>query len=166
MYLVQPEEAFKLSSQIIPFIVGVAASYFFAFTFPGVARAFSAVFVRVFGWVPWRSNLDVSGKWQSIWHVQSSRYPEEVVCEELKLHQLGKKVFGRFKIEGTDFIFLGEIDAQRYLTGSWKDKTKSGYHGAFQLIVDPKNKNMNGTWIGFSTSGIVKNGDWIWKRPD
>jgi hypothetical protein len=65
-----------------------------------------------------------------------------------------------------NFMAKGVIDGGRYLTGTWSDRKQGGYHGAFQLIIDPKTRNMSGTWIGYSMSGVVKHGSWIWTRTN
>ena len=80
----------------------------------------------------------------------------------MRVRQFGNRVFIRFKNEALEFFARGRIDGGRYLTGTWQDETEGGYHGAFQLIIDPKTRDMSGRWIGYSTQGVVKEGLWLW----
>jgi hypothetical protein len=146
------------------FILGVIASLLAAALFPALSDAMSQVIVRWLSWLPVRSKVKLSGDWESSWHVQSGRFPEKVTCSSLSVNQFGRRFYARFKVGSVDFYAHGEIDAGRYVTGLWKDKTEGGYHGAFQFVIDPNSRDMGGLWIGFSTSGVVKQGVWEWHR--
>jgi len=126
------------------------------------------VMVRLFGWLPIRGRTNLSGTWFSAWQVESERFPAEVTDEQALIRQFGNRVFVKFRNEQMQFIARGIIDGGRYVTGTWSDRFQGGYHGAFQLIIDPKNRNLSGIWVGYSMTGMVKHGSWVWNRtaPD
>lgn len=147
------------------FVGGVVTSLVAAALFPAVAEVLGSCFAKLFGWLPVKGRTNLSNcAWRTTFHVQSSRFPAEVTDENVKVRQFGKRVFIKFKTASLDFLARGVIDSGRYVTGTWQDRIEGGYHGAFQLIIDPVNRNMAGKWIGYSTSGVVKEGEWIWIR--
>jgi len=114
--------------------------------------------------MPLQGRLNLSGPWQATWHVQSSRFPESVSDSSVTVRQFFNRIYVKFQNEDLRFHAKGVIDSNRYVTGTWSDSIQGGYHGAFQLIIDPKSRNMKGLWIGYSTSGSVKHGEWVWER--
>lgn len=149
---------------MMDFFVGVLASLLAALIFPSLMEFISQMMVRYLEWLPFRKKVDLKGKWESEWSVESDRFPKKVKCTNTNVNQLGNRFYTTFKVGDADFYAYGEIDSGRYLTGYWKDKSEGGYHGTFQLIIDPVSRNMNGLWIGYSTKGIVKHGEWEWHR--
>jgi hypothetical protein len=150
------------------FILGVIASLLAATLFPVIAEMGSALLVRMIGWLPLKGKTNLSGTWSSTWHVDSPRFPPSVTDDNSEIHQLWNRVYMQHNADGIKFHANGKIDSGRYVTGVWFDETDGGYHGAFQLIIDPKTRNMSGEWVGYSTTGIVKHGKWVWvqKRPN
>jgi hypothetical protein len=73
-------------------------------------------------------------------------------------------VFIRFSVNEAAYLADGRIADSRYVTGTWGDRNRGGYHGAFQLVIDPMSRDMRGVWVGFSTDGRVKHGNWNWTR--
>lgn len=147
------------------FLLGVCASLIAAALFPPISEIGCGLLAKVFGWLPVQSKTNLSAcTWRSTWHVQSTHFPPEVTDEAVKIRQLGNRVFMKFKNGSLEFVARGVIDNGRYVTGTWRDRTEDGYHGAFQLVIDPATKNMSGKWIGFSTQDFVKEGLWVWTR--
>ena len=147
------------------FFLGVCASLLAAALFPTISDVGSALLARLFGWLPLQGKTNLSSTtWRATFHVQSERLPPQVTDEEVIVRQFGNRVFVRFKTGPLEFFARGVIDSGRYVTGTWHDKTQGGYHGAFQLIIDPITRNMAGKWIGYSTHGAVKEGLWEWTR--
>ena len=113
--------------------------------------------------------FSLSGHWIQNWHVQSSRYkPQNPSPAEIA--QIGDKFYATAIAkpvttkEGRPFIIEGEIEG-RYITGRWYDSAKGAtYFGAFQLVIDLVPNRMVGQWIGFSDSGKIKSGEWVWER--
>lgn len=153
---------------MIGFFLGIAASVIAAAIaaalFPAVTAVGTRLLVHLFGWLPITGKVDLSGKWSSTWRVVSDRFPSDVTDNEASIRQLGNRIFVRFKNENMEFLAIGVIDSGRYVTGTWTDKIKGGYHGAFQMVIDPKTREMAGLWIGYSASGFVKSGKWEWTR--
>jgi len=146
------------------FILGVVASLLAASLFPAIAEIASATLARMIGWLPLKGKTNLSGTWSSTWHVQSERFPPTVTDRCSKIRQLGNRVYIQHNAQGIKFRANGTIDSGRYVTGVWFDETDGGYHGAFQLVIDPQTRNMAGQWVGYSTTGVVKNGQWVWVR--
>lgn len=153
---------------MIEFLLGVIASLLAAALFPTFAEMGSALVVRWAGWLPFKGKKNLSGTWSSTWYVDSPRFPPSVTDDDSEIHQLGNRVYMQHNADGIKFWARGTIDNGRYVTGVWFDQTDGGYHGAFQLVIDPKTRNMSGEWVGFSTNGFVKHGKWEWvqKRPN
>lgn len=89
------------------------------------------------------------------------------ISEGRSLHQFSSFVYSDFYSDGVEYYMLGRI-SDGYITGTWgakKEKINS-YLGAFQLkIIDET--VLKGTWIGFSkTDGVIRHGDWKWKKVD
>ena len=149
---------------MVAFFLGVVSSLLAAAIFPIISSVGSQIFVFVFSWVAFPTRANVSGAWESTWYVESDRFPKRVTCSRCVIRQLGSRFYSRFSVGSVDFFAVGKIEDDRYLTGTWRDKTEGGYHGSFQLIIDPNSRDMAGLWIGFSTSGVVKHGVWEWHR--
>ncbi|MCH8878133.1 MAG: hypothetical protein IIA89_15170 [Chloroflexi bacterium] len=66
----------------------------------------------------------------------------------------------------SEYQIRGRLSKERIITGEWAELTSDGrrYYGSFQLAVAPTDTEMRGQWIGFSRSGEVNHGEWIWKR--
>lgn len=146
------------------FFLGVVSSIAATAIFPSLSDGMSVLVARLFSWVPTSTRANVRGKWTSTWHVQSGRFPPQVTCSDVKVKQLGRRFYARFKVGNVNFHAYGNIDSGRYVTGFWKDDTQGGYHGSFQLIIDPDSRDMTGLWIGYSMSGTIKHGAWEWHR--
>lgn len=145
-------------SQLIAFVLGIVASLFAAAIFPRLQGTAWYLIARWFDWVPFGQRSRIGGTWKVAWHVESERYEPVEIDPAVHIRQLGNRVYAKFRAGKIDCYLRGEIDAGRYVTGTWYDATEGGYHGAFQLIIDPSTREMSGLWIGFSTTGVVKSG--------
>jgi hypothetical protein len=147
------------------FLLGVVASLLAAVMFPAVAVFGRFLLASAFGWLPIGRKINLNGAWRSTWHVSSPRFPPFVTDSKTRVRQFGSNFFANFEAQGVDMVASGIVDSGRYVTGTWKDRIEGGYHGSFQLIIDPfDKKKMSGTWIGFSSTGVVKNGAWEWEK--
>lgn len=150
---------------LVSLSLGVIGSLLAAAFFPGMQSLAASAIVRRIGWLPFGQPALLGGLWTVTWHVQSDRYAPSETDESVQVRQLGKRVYARFRTRGGEWWYVvGTIDGGRYVTGTWYDATQGGYHGAFQLIIDPGSHDMAGLWIGFSRGGIVKSGAFEWKR--
>ncbi len=148
-------------------LVGIIGSLLATFLFPALQNAVQSGIVRLFGWVPFRRKSSLTGPWRSEWHVESEKYPPIVVDESATVRQVGTRFYAKFRSKLLDCHLVGTIDSGRYVTGTWYDDLEGGYHGAFQFIVDPTSgKSLSGKWIGYSTTGRVKEGDWTWEQHE
>ncbi len=154
------------TEMIASFAIGVLGSLAAAFLFPALQTGVTAALIRLFGWLPVRRRASFSGTWKATWHVDSPNFPPQVVDENVNVRQFGNRLYAKFKAEKLACHFMGTIE-DRYITGTWYDEAKGGYHGAFQLIADISTRShLRGVWIGYSTSGIVKSGAWEWVRKE
>src|ERR1039458_3477833 len=94
----------------------------------------------------------------------SSSSPSPSIGRRIVVRPSGKRIYAKSRAGKFDFYLIGTVDGGRYITGTWFDETQGGYHGAFQFVVDPATGNFSGLWIGFSKTGIVKHGFWVWER--
>jgi hypothetical protein len=147
------------------FVFGVLSSLVAAACYPRLAGLGTSVLAKLFGWLPIKGRADLTNcTWTTTFEVESTRFPKEVTDDQVKIRQFGNRVFIKFHAANLEFFAEGVIDGGRYLTGNWRDRIEGGYHGAFQLIIDPVSRNMAGRWIGYSSGGVVKQGIWVWTR--
>lgn len=107
------------------------------------------------------------GPWQQNWHVSSTHFaPENLSSMRIYrfLHLLAAEA-EHTTASGTPYSFrmLAVIDRD-IITGKWMDPRQNGYYGAFQLKIAYTHEDATGQWVGFSSSGIVKAGTWIWRK--
>jgi hypothetical protein len=149
---------------VLSVLLGIVATILGGLLFPGVQEAVYGFLIRSFSWLRLRRRADFAGAWRSGWHVQSEKYPSVVVDEAAHIRQIGNRIYAKSQTPTFVCHLFGKIDSGRYITGTWYDEMEGGYHGAFQFIVDPATGNFSGKWIGYSTSGVVKEGNWEWER--
>ena len=122
--------------------------------------------IKVVGASKLRKPQNLDGIWSTRWHVKSSSFPPIVEDPEVKVKSLGNKISGTFKVAGRKKHFIGSIDKDKFITGTWHDEMEgTTYHGAFQLQILPNAEIFEGIWIGFSKNNDIKSGKWEWKRP-
>lgn len=62
-------------------------------------------------------------------------------------------------------MILGTLQAEFYLTGTWRDLSEDGYHwGAFQLWWHPNARGMVGKFAGKGSDNHIDHGIWLWVR--
>ncbi len=147
-------------------LLGVIGSLIASFLYSPLWDRWVALLVRFFGWVPLRRPARFAGIWKSTWEVDSISYPSSMVDDKVEVRQLGRRIYAKMRANHFNFYLVGTVDAGRYITGTWFDETHGGYHGAFQFVVDPATGNFKGVWIGFSKTGAIKHGNWIWERQN
>ena len=110
-----------------------------------------------------------SGAWTVSWEVKSARFPNNnvgVVQMYRAFDHVGAETTNpTLNGEELKYGFVGRLSGP-VITGTWFDRTDriNGYHGAFQVIVDPTRAVAEGTWIGFSREGKVKQGRLVWRK--
>ena len=109
------------------------------------------------------------GAWTISWEVKSARFPENNVGV-VQMYRMLDRVGAQTKSptlagEELSYGFVGQLSGP-VITGTWFDRTDrvNGYHGAFQVIVDPTRAGAEGIWVGFSRDGKVKHGRLVWRR--
>ena len=153
-----------IAALIIALLVGALGSLLATFMSGSAQDLSVAVLTKIFGWVPIRKSLNLTGVWRTTWKVESDAYPPEVTDDETKIRQFASRVYGTFEDVGSSYYVVGRIESDRVVTGTWHDGRRGGYHGTFQLVLDPATRGLEGQWIGFGKGGDVKNGEMIWVR--
>ena len=131
---------------------------------PPLLAGAQALLVRLLGWVPLRKAASFKGSWTVAWHVDSTSYKPVEIHPDVHVRQFGSRLFATLPGRPIEWHVFGTVDAGRYVTGTWKDRSAGGYHGSFQLTVNPADRNMSGLWIGFSRNGTIKHGEFNWTR--
>jgi len=139
---------------VIGLIVGILGSIIASAIAPAIFDKIAVSMALRF----FRTNASFHGDWTCKWTVKSSRYDAEMIDSAATIRQFMNWIKIEFYAHSSIYVAEGKIESGKYVTGVWRESTTSGYHGAFQMIIDPETKNLSGMWIGYSTSGIVKNG--------
>src|SRR5262245_44780665 len=124
-----------MKTSLISLGIGMIGSLIAAALFPGIQTWSMSVLTRLIGWIPRRRGAFFGGRWEVEWHVESFRYAPIELDRSVRLHQLGNRLYAKFRAGGIDCYLIGTVDAGRYVTGTWYDATEGGYHGAFQLVI-------------------------------
>lgn len=113
-----------------------------------------------------------SGDWTVSWEVESQNFdPVNSRGSELFLWLTSVSIEGTgrtSKGECLPYSFVGMLTRDKTIvTGTWTDKVSGpeGYHGVFQIRLNPSKDEASGLWIGFSHSdGTVKSGQLTWTK--
>jgi len=115
---------------------------------------------------PRRQSL--SGKWHlQDWPYDRPGYRKETRTKDVKLHQIGKYVRGKFRSQGKDYTISGEVRNNKFFVGTWS-VNQSGivWYGAFLYEILGSAEAMYGKWIGLDHGNRdIGHGEWEWKRP-
>jgi hypothetical protein len=107
------------------------------------------------------------GNWSQSWEVESSNF--------LPINPGRLKVFRFFNLiaaetsmtsangTGYDVRIVAVLDGS-IITGKWMDPAPNGYYGSCQFHLSNLRDGARGRWLGFSTNGTIKTGDWHWTR--
>lgn len=106
--------------------------------------------------------------WNQIWEVRSSHFARSNTspivfrkfAQFLTADTYNKTLNGQI----IHWRLVAKISRKTFVTGTWYDLNRSGYHGAFQMSLAPHMESATGIWIGFATNGSVKSGRLIWVR--
>lgn len=158
-------------SIILGFLLGIPASMTATMVLrPALTIVAGFRFVRSLGRIRRRLFRDkvFDVPWEQTWHVESQRFPARN-SSYLRLHRFLHLIAGEAEMvtgQGTEigFRLLGVIDSNRYITGKWMDPTPGGYYGTFQMWLPPALEEADGLWVGFSATGPIKSGKWLWRR--
>ena len=95
-----------------------------------------------------------------MWHVDSTRYPEQNI-DEVEIRRLFSNVSfvttANLKDGSTQkCVFVGKLAGQA-VTGRWfnPEDQEHGYFGAFQFRLDGSLRAGKGTWLGWRNDGTV-----------
>lgn len=127
---------------------------------------FSGLFIKI----GFSKGVNLNGIWKC-----SFVYNGKTYVEIVKIKQIGNRATGRIEPDSENYDALkkvmynkplrltGIITGERYFTGYWYHPIETyRYHGAFQLIVRPDDRNAEGIWVGFSrTANRIESGKWI-----
>ena len=97
--------------------------------------------------------INLSGEWSERWKVEGSK-KLDIVSEDknVVLIQYENNVFGTHEANNRTYRIEGKIKGN-YLDGYWEDINAGGYHGVFQLKINPDNETMQGMWLCFDFDG-------------
>ncbi|MDX8029371.1 hypothetical protein SK803_04075 [Lentzea sp. BCCO 10_0856] len=112
----------------------------------------------------------LTGIWHSHYTYTSSSRPGQVFESEhyMVLKQTENVIVAESiaNKERSDVRLLLQVDGA-IATGSWSEQTSGTgyyrgaiYHGAIQMVVDPRGRRLRGKWLGFDTEFNVNIGDW------
>lgn len=99
------------------------------------------------------------------WHVESSHF-DQANPSELKIYRFLHLIAGeatQSTATGAPYSFriLAVLD-RNLISGKWMDPLINGYYGTFQLMLSHTRDSAKGMWVGFSSTGVVKGGEWTW----
>lgn len=114
-----------------------------------------------------RGKTDVAGLWQFVWCIDGqeiSRAQEH----SLRLRTVGTKVAGKFTWHDRTYQMIGNRYTTNHITGTYVDQNEGNvFHGSFQLRVLPKDKLMEGRWMGFDSDHTkILSGPWYLRQQD
>lgn len=106
------------------------------------------------------------GSWEQTWSVQSTNFEREN-SSPLKIYRFMKRLAGEFSVKskkGTTHTIrvVGDIQGN-IVTGRWSDPEHNAYYGTFQLVISPLGDGMEGKWIGFSKTNLVRADKIVWR---
>lgn len=109
----------------------------------------------------------LTGVWEACYEFENVSGVKKKNTHIFVLRQLGKFVAGKsINISDAPQFLFGKIESGLVFTGTWQEKyikDDQSYHGAFQFCIKPNWTEMNGRWVGFNRTMVVKHGAWEWK---
>jgi hypothetical protein len=110
----------------------------------------------------------LDGIWRSHYVYETSEAEEPQVSEHFVVfREAGRHVKGRSlpKPERSD-VTLTLFREGRVIGGFWRERTSRDrlYHGTLQVLLNPTGDEMRGRWVGFTSKGGIRNGDWRFHR--
>lgn len=136
---------------------------------PGVTILCGFSIVKILGKLRRRICSDAlfDASWEQKWRVESDAFPPEN-RSELQIYRFLHLLAAEAEQTTADgvpyrFRILAVID-RNIITGKWMDPLETGYYGAFQMLLSHTHDKAVGTWIGFSSKGLIKAGDWAWAK--
>lgn len=125
--------------------------------------------IQIVSVIPVFKHATVSGPWSIDWKVRSTNFPSNNPAPVQVRYLLGR-VVARGNYRDTNgrmhsYGFLGHHSGP-YITGTWFDLADRtlGYHGTFQVRIEPTLGEATGRWLGFSHTGPVKGGAMRWEK--
>ncbi|WP_258097350.1 hypothetical protein [Marinoscillum pacificum] len=155
------ELIFWLTSTLAAAIISVVIAYVFSNAIKDLFAPWIVKFSRSGG-------KGINGRW-----IATFDYGDTELTEEIEISTFLGTVYGRVtatpeKSQKPQKVLRlrGEIADNHYFTGIWYHPIKTNrHHGAFQLLIDLNDKELDGQWLGFSKSqGRIRNGEWNWVR--
>lgn len=118
-------------------------------------------------------NRSVTGRWYTYY----ATIPEEATSptaavpsgsvEVIRLRQIGNRVAGANEQKSRDYVIIGVLRNDSYLTGTWRDFSERRYHwGGFQLWWLDSGSGMVGKFIGKDSRNHINHGMWLWARSE
>lgn len=114
----------------------------------------------------------LAGVWLSEYEYETSSQPGVVQTSGhyVVLKQTGTDVKGRSLRQRSKsrLELTGFVERTLLLTAYWRERTSKNriYHGALQVLIDPVNSTMSGSWVGFNRRTKVETGIWQFRRLD
>jgi hypothetical protein len=117
------------------------------------------------GWLSLRQKQNLTGDYFQEWTVDHPNNDRELPLNsssDATIRHFSTRLTGRFTFDGHEFRIRGKVDKD-FINGEWFDMREgSTYHGVFQFRIEIHPYHLNGRWIGFSNSRVIRSGHWIW----
>jgi hypothetical protein len=100
----------------------------------------------------------LNGKWIFTWEaLDSETYPKPII-EEVEVFHFESKVKFLHTISTSEKYNVEAEFQNHLLTGSFKNTSKIGYDGVFQMKVNGKGDSFEGLWTGWKINGTIGSG--------
>ena len=132
-------------------------------TGPMLEAITGAFVVSLLGWIP-QPGREFKGLWLVTWAGESENFPgtnrDVIYISHFWKFVTFRANFPSSRGEQT-YEFFGRW-AGNALSGRWYDtKSTRGYHGTFHIVLQQDCRLAQGQWLGFSSSGYVRNGEFV-----
>lgn len=96
-----------------------------------------------------------NGKWIFTWEAPDSKSYPDPVSEEIDLFHFEQNLQFLHTISSIEkYKMTGEFDKPHFI-GRWRNITKVGYDGVFQMKLNGKGDCFEGIWSGWNSNGTI-----------
>jgi len=120
--------------------------------------------VRIAGkWLP-KTSRNFKGLWR-VRYTYGHRVTPVNEVHYMELRQFGSAVHGRYCCgDAPDYRLSGRIRFGHYLTGTFENLDPNDIsHGAFQLFMTARGRQMDGKWVGLYDQRNLGHGEFHWE---
>jgi len=111
-----------------------------------------------------RAARSITGLWEATYTYEEEDQTKSET-QVIELRQFGKYVVGMNLTGQAHWNQIkGKVELQTYFTGLWRNTPRGDvYHGAFQLVINPRGDMMERKWLGFDKRHYIQHGPWRWE---